>query len=159
MLDELHCKRHQPLIFLNCGHVSSTNGPLRCTNLYAFDFQQSNQCRYTQVSCFRYLQDSFSVIIYALFNILSVVTIIVANKAVFKTINFHFPTVLMCVHTAVTFLGLSVRFCMFPLWFLFSVNCARLLSYFTGRKLSGFVRAQVFSIHATRAHGDLLRVL
>ena len=62
-----------------------------------------------QVSCFRCLGDSFAVIPYALFNIFSVVTIIVANKAVFKMINFHFPTVLMCIHTTITCLGLAVR--------------------------------------------------
>lgn len=53
------------------------------------------------------LREACHLLPYGLFNIISVVAIIVANKAVFKTVNFHFPTALMCIHASVTFLGLS----------------------------------------------------
>ena len=55
------------------------------------------------------IREACQLVPYGLFNILSVVAIIVANKAVFKTVNFHFPTALMCIHATVTFMGLSVR--------------------------------------------------
>jgi len=45
-------------------------------------------------------------ILYALFNIVSVTGIVVVNKRVFKTYDFHFPITLVMIHTIITFLGL-----------------------------------------------------
>lgn len=48
----------------------------------------------------------FKPAMYATFNIVSVVAIVVVNKAVFSTVGFHFPTLLVCIHCVVTHLGL-----------------------------------------------------
>ena len=45
---------------------------------------------------------------YAAFNILSVAAIVVVNKMVFKTFEFHFPTSLVGIHSFITWLGLSI---------------------------------------------------
>lgn len=46
-------------------------------------------------------------IMYALLNIVSVTAIVVINKQVFKTYNFHFPITLVMIHTIITYIGLS----------------------------------------------------
>jgi len=49
-----------------------------------------------------------SAVFYSVFNILSVVCIVVVNKMVFQTAGFHFPTLLVCIHCAVTHIGLRI---------------------------------------------------
>jgi len=53
------------------------------------------------------IQEHAKPIGYALFNILSVTAIVVVNKQVFKTHEFHFPITLVMIHTIITFFGLS----------------------------------------------------
>lgn len=43
-----------------------------------------------------------------LFNVASVIAIVIVNKSVFKTLNFHFPITLVCIHVCVTFIGLRL---------------------------------------------------
>ena len=45
---------------------------------------------------------------YAAFNIISVSAIVVVNKMVFKTFEFHFPTSLVGIHSFITWMGLSI---------------------------------------------------
>ena len=44
---------------------------------------------------------------YALLNIMSVSAVVVVNKLVFKTFEFHFPTSLVGIHSFITWAGLS----------------------------------------------------
>ena len=45
--------------------------------------------------------------LFALLNIASVSAIVVVNKLVFKTFEFHFPTTLVGIHSFITWTGLS----------------------------------------------------
>jgi len=44
-------------------------------------------------------------LLYAAFNIVAVTSIVIINKRVFKTFNFHFPILLLLIHTCVTYVG------------------------------------------------------
>jgi solute carrier family 35 protein E3 len=52
------------------------------------------------------IEDNAKPIMYAAFNIFSVMGIVGVNKRVFKTYNFHFPITLVMIHCIITFLGL-----------------------------------------------------
>eukprot|EP00729_Bicosta_minor_P001568 gene1568-12153_t len=57
------------------------------------------------------IEENAKPILYALFNIVSVTGIVVVNKRVFKTYDFHFPITLVMIHTVITFLGLFTASC------------------------------------------------
>eukprot|EP00041_Stephanoeca_diplocostata_P024090 m.602766 g.602766 ORF g.602766 m.602766 type:complete len:338 (-) comp22451_c0_seq5:182-1195(-) len=54
------------------------------------------------------VEDNLKPILYALFNVLSVTMIVVVNKKVFNEHHFHFPLLLVLIHSIITFLGLRI---------------------------------------------------
>ncbi len=78
--------------------ITSPNG-----DSYLHQFLLRRRC------CTPIYHDAFIIFQYALFNLVSVVAIILANKTVFsEAIGFHFPTALLCIHVGVTYIGLYV---------------------------------------------------
>eukprot|EP00040_Diaphanoeca_grandis_P004775 m.30083 g.30083 ORF g.30083 m.30083 type:complete len:329 (+) comp16212_c0_seq1:99-1085(+) len=66
------------------------------------------------------IQDNLTPLLYAAFNIAAVTAIVIINKRVFKTFDFHFPVLLILIHTCMTYTG---------------VRCAQLLGFFERKAL------------------------
>lgn len=50
-------------------------------------------------------------LLYSAFNIAAVTAIVIINKRVFKTFSFHFPILLLLIHTCVTYIGVRSAAC------------------------------------------------
>lgn len=57
------------------------------------------------------LVENATPLLYSAFNIVAVTAIVIINKRVFKTFSFHFPILLLLIHTCVTYIGVRTAAC------------------------------------------------
>ena len=90
-------------------------------------------------------------IFYAFFNISTVTAIVAVNKYIFKVMAFPLPTLLVCIHSAVTHLGLRAasNFGAFEMKKLPTSSLILMAASFIGYNVASQINLLANTVHCT----------